>query len=53
VSRAQTANTGRMVRVLTANHPPIVRHGLLVLLTHEPNLERSGETEDLLPIIRH
>lgn len=46
VSRGQTASSTDTVRVLIANHQPIVRHGLRALIANEPDLEMIGETDD-------
>jgi len=46
VSRVHTASSRVTVRVLIANHQPIVRHGLRALLADEPDLEVIGETAD-------
>jgi len=34
------------VRIVIANHQPIVRHGLRSLITNEPDLQIIGETDD-------
>ena len=34
------------LRVLIANHQPIVRHGLRTLIASEPDLQVVGETDD-------
>ena len=46
VPRAQTASDRETVRVLIANHQPIVRHGLRALIASEPDLQVIGEAED-------
>jgi DNA-binding NarL/FixJ family response regulator len=45
-SRAHRASGRVALRVLIANHQPIVRHGLRVLIADEPDLEVTGETDD-------
>jgi len=37
--RAHTASSRVTVRVLIANHQPIVRHGLRALIANEPDLQ--------------
>ena len=44
--RAQTASDRVTVRVLIANHQPIVRHGLRALIASEPDLQVIGEADD-------
>ena len=46
VLRAYTASSRLTVRVLIANHQPIVRHGLRALIATEPDLQVVGETDD-------
>jgi NarL family two-component system response regulator LiaR len=46
VSRVHTASSPGTVRVLIANHQPIVRLGLRTLLGSEADLEVIGETDD-------
>jgi two-component system, NarL family, response regulator LiaR len=46
VSRANTASSRVTLRVLIANHQPIVRHGLRALIAHHPDLQAIGETDD-------
>jgi NarL family two-component system response regulator LiaR len=45
-SRSYTASSRATLRVLIANHQPIVRHGLRVLIANEPDLQVIGETDD-------
>lgn len=44
--RMQAASSKLTIRILIANHQPIIRYGLRALLANEPNLEVIGETED-------
>jgi NarL family two-component system response regulator LiaR len=46
MSRADDASGRVTLRVLIANHQPIVRHGVRALIANEPNLEVVGETDD-------
>src|SRR5215216_5856058 len=46
VSRTHTASSRVTIRVLIANHQPIVRHGLRALIASEPDLQVIGETDD-------
>ena len=46
VSRAHPASSRVTVRVLIANHQPIVRHGLRALIASEPDLQVVGEADD-------
>jgi CheY-like chemotaxis protein len=46
VSRANTASGQVTLRVLLANHQPIVRHGLRALVVAEPDLQVIGEADD-------
>ena len=46
VSRAYTASSRVTLRVLIANHQPIVRHGLRALIANEPDLQVIVETDD-------
>ena len=46
VVRAHDASSRSPLRVLIANHQPIVRHGLRALIEHEPDLHVVDETDD-------
>jgi DNA-binding NarL/FixJ family response regulator len=46
ISRANVASGRATVRILIANHQPIVRHGLRALIAREPDLQMIGETDD-------
>src|SRR5690242_2087322 len=46
VSYPTTASGRAVLRVLIANHQPIVRHGLRALIAREPDLQSIGETDD-------
>jgi two-component system, NarL family, response regulator LiaR len=46
VSRAHTVSSRVTVRVLIANHQPIVRHGLRALIASEPDVQVVGEADD-------
>jgi NarL family two-component system response regulator LiaR len=46
VSRARPASSRVTLRVLIANHQPIVRHGLRVLIVDEPDLQVVGAADD-------
>src|SRR5690242_16251223 len=46
VSYPTTASGRAVLRVLIANHQPIVRHGLRALIAREPDLQAIGETDD-------
>jgi NarL family two-component system response regulator LiaR len=50
--RADAAGSRATVRVLIANHQPIVRHGLRALLADEPDLHVVGETDDGAEAVR-
>jgi two-component system, NarL family, response regulator LiaR len=52
VCRADATRSGATVRVLIANHQPIVRHGLRALLADEPDLQVIGETDDGAEAVR-
>jgi NarL family two-component system response regulator LiaR len=52
VSRPNTAVSRVTLRVLIANHQPIVRHGLRVLIANEPDLQTIGETDDGAEAVR-
>jgi DNA-binding NarL/FixJ family response regulator len=45
VSHAHAASTRTALRVLLANHQPIVRHGLCALIEREADLHVVGETD--------
>jgi DNA-binding NarL/FixJ family response regulator len=46
VSRAYLASGRAVLRVLIANHQPILRHGLRALIASEPDLQVIGEADD-------
>jgi len=46
VPRGRTMNGRDTVRVLIANQQPIVRHGLRLIISNEPDLQMIGETDD-------
>ena len=46
VPHAHIASSRETVRVLIANHQPIVRHGLRTLIASEPDLQVIGEADD-------
>ena len=46
VSRSRPTSSGMPLRILIANHQPIVRYGLRVLISHEPDLHVIGDTDD-------
>jgi two-component system, NarL family, response regulator LiaR len=46
VSCAHPVSSQVTLRVLIASHQPIVRHGLRVLVSDEPDLQVIGETDD-------
>lgn len=46
VPRAHVAADRALVRVLIANHQPIVRHGLRTVIAHESDLQVIGEADD-------
>lgn len=45
-ARTATGAQRATVRVLIANHHPIVRHGLWDVIAHEPDLQVVGEADD-------
>jgi two-component system, NarL family, response regulator LiaR len=52
VPRSQAMNSRVTVRVLIANHQPIVRHGLRALIANESDLQVTGETDDGAEAVR-
>src|SRR5215213_1872215 len=46
VSRTHTVSSRVTIRVLIANHQPIVRHGVRAVIANEPDLQVIGETND-------
>src|SRR5437867_4320815 len=46
VHRDDAASSRVAVRVLIANHQPIVRYGLRALIADQPDLQVIGETDD-------
>jgi NarL family two-component system response regulator LiaR len=52
VHRSHISRSRVAVRVLIANHQPIVRHGLRTLIASEPDLEVIGEADDGADAVR-
>jgi DNA-binding NarL/FixJ family response regulator len=50
--RAHTATSHDTLRILIANHQPILRHGLRALISSEPDLQVIGETDDGAEAVR-